>query len=69
MGISLVVHVDGVTEPLSGRVRWISQDPAFTPYYALNNAERSRLVYMAELQLPDSASALPAGLPAQAELP
>jgi HlyD family secretion protein len=68
-GASLVVHVDGVAEPLTGRVRWISQDPAFTPYYALNSAERSRLVYMAEVQLPDSASTLPAGLPAQVELP
>ncbi len=68
-GSSLIVHVDGVAEPLTGRVRWISQDPAFTPYYALNSAERSRLVFMAEVQLPDSTSALPAGLPAQVELP
>lgn len=68
-GASLIVHVDGVADPLQGRVRWIAQDPAFTPYYALNSAERSRLVYLAEVQLPDSAANLPAGLPAQVELP
>lgn len=68
-GTSLIVHVDGVAEAFTGRVRWISQDPAFTPYYALNSAERSRLVFMAEVQLPASANTLPAGLPAQAELP
>lgn len=69
IGSTLTVHVDGVTDPFSGRVRWIAQEPAFTPYYALNDSERSRLVYLAEVQLPDSAMSLPAGLPAQVELP
>lgn len=68
-GTRLTVHVDGVAEPLDGTVRWISSEPAFTPYYALNSSERSRLVYMAEVQLPAAAAALPAGLPAQVELP
>lgn len=69
IGTSLTVHVDGVADTFSGRVRWIAQDPAFTPYYALNSSERSRLVYMAEIQLPDTAASLPAGLPAQVDLP
>lgn len=69
IGSTLVVHVDGVPEPLNGSVRWIAQEPAFTPYYALNASERSRLVYLAEVQLPDSATNLPSGLPAQVELP
>jgi len=68
-GTTLVVHVDGSTESYSGTVRWIAQEPAFTPYYALNSSERSRLVWLAEVQLPDSAANLPAGLPAQVELP
>lgn len=68
-GSTLTVHIDGVAEPFMGTVRWISQEPAFTPYYALNSSERSRLVYLAEVQLPDSAIDLPAGLPAQVELP
>jgi HlyD family secretion protein len=63
------VHVDGAEESFTGRVRWIAQEPAFTPYYALNSSERSRLVYLAEVQLPDTAANLPAGLPVQVELP
>jgi HlyD family secretion protein len=68
-GTTLSVHVDGSAEVFAGEVRWISQEPAFTPYYALNSSERSRLVYLAEIQLPASAGALPAGLPVQVELP
>jgi HlyD family secretion protein len=69
IGTSLVTHVDGIATPFSSSVRWIAQEPAFTPYYALNESERSRLVYLAEVQLPESAASLPAGLPAQVELP
>ncbi|MBY5920203.1 HlyD family secretion protein [Ferrimonas balearica] len=68
-GIELAVHVDGLSEPIKGRVRWISQEPAFTPYYALNQEERSRLMYLAEVQLPDSASGLPSGVPVQVDMP
>ncbi len=69
VGTTLTVHVDGVDTAFTGTVRWIAQEPAFTPYYALNSSERSRLVYLAEVQLPDSALDLPVGLPAQVELP
>jgi HlyD family secretion protein len=65
----LTVHVDGLETTYIGYVRWISTEPAFTPYYALNQQERSRLMYLAEVQLPDSASGLPNGIPAQVELP
>lgn len=68
-GDTLTVHVDGINEALSGQVRWISTEPAFSPYYALNQTERARLMYLAEVQLPDSAAHLPNGVPAQVELP
>lgn len=68
-GTELTVHVDGVADSFRGRVRWIAHEPAFSPYYALNSTERSRLVYLAEVQLPESAADLPAGLPVQVELP
>jgi len=58
------VKVDGVPEPLTGVLRWIANDPAFTPYYALNAKDRARLVYMAEFDLED-AEDLPTGVPAQ----
>jgi HlyD family secretion protein len=69
IGDSLVVRVDGIDQPVTGTVRWISVEPAFTPYYALNREERARLMYLAEIQLPESAADLPSGLPAQVELP
>jgi HlyD family secretion protein len=68
-GDTLTVRVDGLDDALSGQVRWISALPAFTPYYALNAEDRSRLVYLAEVQLPDTAADLPNGVPAQVELP
>mgnify|MGYP000326074913 CR=1 FL=1 len=69
VGEKLVVHVDGLEKPLTGNLRWIATEPAFTPYYALNQEERSRLMYLAEVQLPDSEAYLPNGVPAQVELP
>lgn len=69
VGDSLAVRVDGIEAPFAGTVRWVSQEPAFTPYYALNRTERARLMYLAEIQLPASAADLPSGLPAQVELP
>lgn len=68
-GQSLRVTVDGLDQPLTGTLRWVSQDPAFTPYFALNSNDRARLVYLAEVQLPDSAADLPSGVPVQVELP
>ncbi len=68
-GDSLLVHVDGLERSINGRLRWISSEPAFTPYYALNQEERARLMYLAEVQLPDSEAQLPNGVPVQVELP
>lgn len=68
-GDSLEVRIDGLDNSIEGEVRWISSDPSFTPYYALNQSERARLMYVAEIQLPDSASDLPNGVPAQVVLP
>jgi len=66
---TLTVRVDGLEKSLQGTLRWISTEPAFTPYYALNQEERARLMYLAEVQLEDSQAALPSGVPVQVELP
>lgn len=65
----LTIHVDGLDRTITGTVRWIASEPAFTPYYALNQEERSRLMYLAEVQLPENEADLPNGVPAQVELP
>lgn len=69
IGMQLKVHVDGQAQPFTGTLRWLSKEPAFTPYYALNQQDRSRLVYLAEFDLDDRAQSLPTGIPAQVELP
>lgn len=66
---TLTVRVDGLEKSLQGTLRWISSEPAFTPYYALNQEERSRLMYLAEVQLADDQASLPSGVPVQVELP
>ncbi|MCI2283157.1 HlyD family efflux transporter periplasmic adaptor subunit [Colwellia sp. MSW7] len=68
VGDKLTVQVDGLAQPLLGTVR-IATEPAFTPYYALNQAERANLMYLAEVVLPDSAAELPSGIPTQVLLP
>ena len=68
LGQILKVYVDGYEKPFDGKLRWISQDAAFTPYYALNSTDRARLVYLAEIDLPESANELPSGLPTQVDL-
>tara|TARA_R110002153_G_scaffold99102_1_gene234337 strand:+ start:26575 stop:27546 length:972 start_codon:yes stop_codon:yes gene_type:complete len=68
-GDDLIIHVDGLAQTITGKVRWISSEPAFTPYYALNQEERARLMYLAEVQLPDSYAVLPNGVAVQVELP
>jgi len=68
-GDTLKVHVDGLDQTFDGTVRWISSEPAFTPYYALNASDRARLMYLAQVELPDNAAKLPNGVPAQVEMP
>ena len=69
IGDELTVHVDGLADSIQGKVRWIAHEPAFSPYFALNQQERARLMYLAEIQLPDHHHKLPNGLPAQVDLP
>ncbi len=66
-GVRVQVHVDGVTTAVTGIIRYISAQAAFTPYYALTQQDRSRLSYLAEIDLQDAAT-LPVGLPVQVSL-
>lgn len=69
-GDRVPVHVDGLDRPLEGRVRFVASDPAFTPFFALTEHDRSRLSYLAEIDLPaGEGRPLPAGIPVQVELP
>lgn len=68
IGQILRVHVDGYPTPFDGKLRWISQDPAFTPYYGLNSGDRSLLMYLAEIDLPENAKELASGLPVKVDI-
>lgn len=67
-GESIDVRIDSVAGTQEGRVRWVSADASFTPYFALTEHDRSRLSYLAEIDLPD-ASGLPSGVPLEADFP
>jgi len=63
------IRVDGRDDELNGVVRFVSAEAAFTPYYALTQEDRSRLAYLALIDLDESAAAnVPTGMPVQVEL-
>ena len=51
-GPALAVHIDGMKQPFKGTVRYVAGEASFTPYYALTQRDRSRLAYLAEIDLP-----------------
>lgn len=62
------VFVDGVDAPFAAHVRSVESDPAYTPYFALNERDRSRLSYFAKVALEGREIAqLPAGVPVRVE--
>ena len=67
-GRSIDVRVDGVEGVLDGTVRWVSADATFTPYFALTEHDRSRLSYLAEIDVPGAAD-LPSGVPLEVDFP
>lgn len=68
-GARFSVRVDGVAQPFTATLARIRSEASFTPYYALNGDDASRLTYRAELVLDgEAARKLPAGIPCQATL-
>ena len=67
-GKRLNVRIDGDNRTITGTVRWVSADASFTPYFALTEHDRSRLSYLAEVDVPQAAS-LPSGVPLQVDFP
>jgi HlyD family secretion protein len=63
------LHVDGLTEPVPGRVRWVSSEAAFTPYFALTERDRGRLSFAAKVDIDSKSDAgrLPDGIPVEVE--
>ncbi len=68
-GMQARVFVDGIEEPFAGRVRWVSTDAAFTPYFALTEKDRGRLSFAAKVDILDAAERLPDGVPVEVDIP
>jgi HlyD family secretion protein len=64
-GDTIQVAVDGLENVLTGTVRRIASDAAFTPYFSLTENDRSRLTFIAEITLPELPSRLPDGVPVE----
>lgn len=65
-GEEFPLRIDGQDGLFSVKLRSISSDASFTPYYALTERDRSRLAYVAKLDLLDErAGELTAGTPVQ----
>jgi HlyD family secretion protein len=65
-GARAQVRIDGYPEPFAGRLRSVSHEPVFTPYFALTQRDRSRLSYLAEVDVTSpGALDLPAGVPVE----
>lgn len=68
VGTVLNISLDGVEAVQQGTVNWVSSDSTFTPYFALTERDRSRLSFLAEVEI-KNAESFPAGLPLEAWLP
>lgn len=69
IGSKALVHLDGNQPPLPGHLSWVSSSAAFTPYYALHQHDRSRLSYLAEIDLDLEDDKLPVGIPVEVTFP
>ncbi len=67
-GDPAMLRIDGYAQEITGTLRWISSEAAFTPYYALTQHDRSRLSYLAEIDLAAD-SVIPSGVPVEARFP
>ncbi len=66
-GGKALIYVDGLPAPVDGRVRWVSSEAAFTPYFALTERDRGRLSYVAKVDISEDRERLPDGVPAEVE--
>ncbi len=66
-GTAARVFIDGLDEPIDGRIRWVASEAAFTPYFALTERDRGRLTYVAKIDLETDGKRLPDGVPVEVE--
>lgn len=67
-GMAVTIYVDGLDEAIDGRVRWVSSEAAFTPYFALTERDRGHLTFAAKVDLVEQRDRLPDGVPVEVDL-
>ena len=67
-GTNARIFVDGLENPLNGRVRWVANEAAFTPYFALTEHDRGRLSFAAKVDVLNVSNRLPDGVPVEVAL-
>jgi HlyD family secretion protein len=67
-GTPAEIHVDGLDGAVTGRVRWVASEAAFTPYFALTERDRGRLTFLAKVDITEERERLPDGVPVEVEL-
>lgn len=68
-GSQVQVQIEGQPAPVTGVIRSIRAQPAFTPYFGLNERDRARLMHLTDIDLGPEAHDLPTGLGAAVLLP
>jgi HlyD family secretion protein len=69
-GLAATIEVDGLPGLFDAVVRYVAADASFTPYRSLTQRDRSRLAFLAEVELTaDAGLALPSGVPVEVDFP
>lgn len=68
-GSHVDILVDGGAAPIAGTVRNIRSQPAYTPFYALNERDRARLMYLTDIDIAEEGQSLATGMPLEVRLP
>lgn len=68
VGAPANIYVDGLDEVISGQIRWVASESAFTPYYALTERDRGHLTYLAKIDIVEDRARLPDGVPVEVDL-
>ena len=69
-GTNALVYIDSYAQPFPATVRWVAAQATFTPYFALSEHDRTRLSFLAEVDLLEHGEVeLPVGVPVQVTFP
>ena len=66
-GDPATIYIDGIEEVFTGRIRWISAEAAFTPYFALTQKDRGRLTFFSKIDVLSEDKRLADGVPVEVE--